>query len=270
MKYLRILFLAGCGLVAAVPAAAQSDNEFDCLIEARQTVDIRSAVEGVIDSLKVRRGDVVKKGQLLAVLASGPEKAGLDLARSRAGMQGELKAAEAKVNLSKKKWERAVELEKKSFVSANARDEAEAEYHLALEQLRAARENRRLAELDVNRAKEVLAQRSIRSPVGGVVVEVLQRPGELASSNQKDPIMKLVEIDPLNVELVLPISQYGKIKVGQRALVMPEEPVGGRYKATVEVVDPTVDAASGTFGVRLKLPNPGTKIPAGVKCRARF
>ena len=76
------------------------------------------------------------------------------------------------------------------------------------------------------RAEEVLAQRSIRSPVNGVVVAVLLRPGELASSNQKDPIMKLMEVDPLNVELVLPVAQYGRIKVGQRALVA-EQRAGG-------------------------------------------
>jgi RND family efflux transporter MFP subunit len=270
MKFLSFFLLAGCGLVVVAPAAAQSEQQYDCLIEARQTVDIRSAVEGVIDSLSVRRGDTVKKGQLVATLASGPERAAADLARSRASMQGELKAAEAKVDLAQKKWKRAEELQKKNFVSANARDEAESEYRLALEQLRAARENKRLAELDVKRADEVVAQRSIRSPVNGVVVEVLQRPGELASSNQKDPIMKLVEIDPLNVELVLPVSQYGRIKVGQRAIVLPEEPVGGKHAARVEIVDPVVDAASGTFGVRLRLPNPGNRIPAGVKCHAQF
>ena len=194
----------------------------------------------------------------------------LDLARSRATMQGELKSAEARVELTRKKWERADELQKKNFVSANARDEAQAEYRLATEQLRAARENRRLAELDVNRAKEVLAQRSIRSPVNGVVVEVMLRPGELMSSNQKDPIMKIVEIDPLNVELVLPVSQFGRVRLDQLAEVRPEEPVGGRHHARVEIVDRVVDAASGTFGVRLRLPNPGNRIPAGVRCRARF
>ena len=58
-------------------------------------------------------------------------------------MEGELKSAEARVELTRKKWERADELQKKNFVSANARDESEAEYRLATEQLRAARENRR-------------------------------------------------------------------------------------------------------------------------------
>jgi RND family efflux transporter MFP subunit len=260
-------------LVASAAAAdevSRPQMDYDCLIEARQNIDVRSPVEGVIESVLVQRGDLVKKGTLLATLSSGPERAALALAASRAKMQGELKSAEARVEISRKKLERAEELQKKNFVSVNARDEAEAEYRLATEQLRAARENRRLAELEVKRAKEILAQRSIKSPVDGVVVEVLLRPGELMSSNQKDAIMKIAEIDPLNVELVLSVSQFGKIHVGQIAEVIPEEPVGGRYRAQVEVVDQMVDAASGTFGVRLRLPNPGHRIPAGVKCRLHF
>jgi RND family efflux transporter MFP subunit len=255
---------------AADAPAERAGAEFDCLIEARQSIEVRSSVEGVIESIHVQRGELVKKGTLVATLSSGPERAALDLARSRAGMQGELKSAEARVELTRKKWERADELQKKNFVSESARDEAQAEYRLATEQLRAARENQRLAQLDVARSKEVLAQRSIKSPVTGVVVDVMLRPGELMSSNQKNPIMKIVEVDPLNVELVLPVSQFGKVKVGQVAEVVPEEPVGGKHRARVEIVDPMVDAASGTFGVRLRLPNPGIRIPAGVKCRAHF
>jgi len=116
----------------------------------------------------------------------------------------------------------------------------------------------------------VVAQREIRSPVNGLVVEVVLRPGELTSSNQKNPILKLVDIDPLNVELILPVSQHGRIRTGQVGTVMPEPPVGGRYRARVEVVDRVLDAASGTFGVRLRLPNPGNRIPAGTKCKVRF
>jgi RND family efflux transporter MFP subunit len=261
-----------CAALLAGSAAAQPGiaPEYDCLIEARQALDIRSPVEGVIESVHVQRGASVKKGQTLAMLSSGPERAALDLARSRAGNEGEIKAAEARLELTRKKFERAEELVKKNFVSANARDEAESEYRLASEQLRMAQENRRLNELEVKRAEQVLAQREIRSPVSGVVVEVMLKPGELTSSNQKDPIVKLMQIDPLNVELILPVQHYGRIKVGQRAWVLPEAPVGGKYVARVEIVDPVVDAASGTFGVRLTLPNPDRRIPAGLKCRARF
>jgi RND family efflux transporter MFP subunit len=264
----RCLIFAGC-MASALPAVAVGD-EYDCVIQARQEVNVRSQAEGVIEAVLVTRGQAVKKGQLLARLASGPEIAALNMARSRATMEGELRAAAARVDLTKKKWERTDELHKQNFMSANAKDEAEAEYRLAREQLRAAQEGRRLAELEVKRAEEVLAQRTVRSPVDGVVVALLLLPGELASSNQKDAILKVLEIDPLNVELVLPVSQYGKVSIGQRAKVMPEQPVGGEYMAAVEVVDPTLDAASGTFGVRLKLPNPRNRIPAGVKCRAQF
>lgn len=267
MKHALALAVSLLGFGASLHAAT---DEYDCMIEARQSIEVRSSVEGVIETIHVHRGEAVKRGQLLATLASGPERAALDVARSRAAMQGELKAAEARLQLARKKWERADELQKKNFVSENARDEALAEYRLADEQLRAARENQRLAELDTKRAEEVLAQRSIRSPVNGLVVEIMLRPGELMSSNQRNPIMKLVEVNPLNVELVLPLKLFGRIQPGQRAEVLPEAPVGGKYLAQVEVVDRMVDAASGTFGVRLRLPNPRSEIPAGVKCRARL
>jgi len=240
------------------------------MIEARQKVDIRSPVEAVIESVQVQRGELIRKGQIIATLESGPERAALRLAQSRATMQGELKAAEARVDLTQKKLLRAEELYKQNFVSVNARDEAEADFRLATEQLRQARENQKLAELEVTRAAEVLAMRTIRSPFSGVVVEILQKPGEFSASNIKDPILKLAEIDPLNVEVVLPVSLYGQVAVGSSGTVMPERPIGGSYSAVVKVVDRVIDAASGTFGVRLELPNRERKIPAGVRCRVRF
>ena len=62
----------------------------------------------------------------------------------------------------------------------------------------------------------------------------------------------------------------GRIGVGSRATVVPEAPVNTPREATVIVVDRIVDAASGTFGVRLEMPNPDNRLPAGLKCKARF
>src|SRR5215471_11126401 len=63
-------------------------NEFDCIIEARQMVDIRSPVEGLIEKIAVERGEGVKKGQVLVTLESGPERAALAVAKQRAGGVG--------------------------------------------------------------------------------------------------------------------------------------------------------------------------------------
>jgi multidrug efflux pump subunit AcrA (membrane-fusion protein) len=111
--------------------------------------------------------------------------------------------------------------------------------------------------------------RTIRSPIDGLVVQRLIKPGEFATTNLKEPILKLAEVDPLYVEVVLPASMLGKVKRGERAEIRPEMPEI-KASARVIVVDRMIDAASGTFGVRLELPNPGNQIPAGAKCRARF
>ncbi len=262
----QVVAVAG-PLTFAAPVVA---GEFDCLIEARQTVDVRSSVEAVIEKVHVKRGDFVRKGDVLVTLESGAEKAALALAQSRATMQGEINAAEARLQLARKKWQQAQELYEQKFVSATARDEAVAEYKLATEQLRQARENKVLAQLEVKRSSEILALRTIRSPLSGVVVETVLSPGEFATSNLKDPILRLVEFNPLNVEVILPVGEFGRIKTGTKAIVLPEEPIGGEYTATVKIVDRIVDAASGTFGVRLELPNRRGGIPPGVRCRVRF
>ena len=268
MRAMKVFLLAASVLLASSAAAAPAGH--DCMIEARQAIEIRSPVEAVIESISVKRGDFVRRGQVLATLASGPERAALALAQSRAQAQGEIKAAEARLDIATKKLQRADELFKQKFISTNARDEAAADFQLATEDLRRARENRELNELEAKRSSEVVAMRTIRSPLDGVVVEVLLRPGEFGAITFKDPIMKLAEIDPLHVEVVLPLSLYGKIHAGQRAAVMPEAPVGGSYETRVKVVDRVVDAASGTFGVRLELRNPKRAIPAGVRCRVSF
>jgi RND family efflux transporter MFP subunit len=264
----RGIVLLACAALAAPSAAAQT--AFDCMIDARQTVEIRSSVEAVIESVKVQRGNLVAKGQVIATLESGPERAALALAEERARNKGEINLSEARVDLASKKLKRADELHKQNFISANARDEAQAEFRLASEELLRARENQRLAALEARRSREVLAMRTIRSPVTGVVVEVMRKPGEFGAISFKDPIMKLAEIDPLHVEAILPSTMYGKVQRGQRAVVEPEASIGGRYETTVSIVDPVIDAASGTLGVRLLLPNKKGTVPAGVRCRVQF
>jgi multidrug efflux pump subunit AcrA (membrane-fusion protein) len=108
---------------------------------------------------------------------------------------------------------------------------------------------------------------TIYSPINGVVMERFLSPGEFV---EDQPVLKLAQIHPLHVEVFAPVELLGTIKVGMSADVSPEEPVGQVYKARVTIVDQVVDAASGTFGVRLELPNPKYRLPAGLRCRVKF
>jgi membrane fusion protein, multidrug efflux system len=87
---------------------------------------------------------------------------------------------------------------------------------------------------------------------------------------EQAPIMTIAQINPLNVEVFVPIALYGAINIGMEAIVFGEQPVGGQYTATVDVIDPVIDSRSDTFGIRLVLPNPDNKIPAGLRCKVEF
>jgi RND family efflux transporter MFP subunit len=241
-------------------------EDFDCLIEPNVVASVAFAVEGQIESVAVDRGDLVRSGQVLARLESGVEKATLDLAAARVELEAALKSNEVRLEFGVRRFVRTQEMFRKDLVPIKEMDEAETAKVLAEVGVLEAKENRRLAELELVRSREVLQQKVLRSPISGVVMERLLTPGEYA----KTPVLKLAEIDPLRVEVIVPVAQLNRVTIGTRAEIVPEAPVGGTYGARVKVVDRVVDAASGTFGVRLELPNPGHRLPAGLKCRVRF
>ena len=255
-------------VLLAQPAGA---GEFDCVMDPRQVVEIRSPVEGVIEKLTVDRGDFVTKGQMLVQLDAAVERASAALALQRSLLEGAIRSGESRVEYSSKKHGRQEELFKQNFISAQSRDEAATERKLAESELKEAVDNRRVAELEYKRQSEVLRLKTINSPLTGVVMERLMHPGEVAEAGVgRKPILKIADIDTLHVEVVLPVEAFGKLKVGSKADVLPDPPIGGRYSAVVKVVDRVFDAASGTFGVRLELPNRQRKLPAGTRCKASF
>jgi multidrug efflux pump subunit AcrA (membrane-fusion protein) len=95
----------------------------------------------------------------------------------------------------------------------------------------------------------------------------LLSPGELT---RQTPIMKLAQINPLYVEVFAPLSWLGKLKPGMPVGIRFDGQHNGVHPATITVVNPVVDPVSGTFGVRLELPNPNNVIPAGLACTAEF
>lgn len=242
-------------------------NEFDCLIEPNVVVNVGSDVEGVLKQITVDRGDIVQKGQMLAELDTTLQELALRSAQVRSENESVIQTNQARVNFGKRRLARTKELFESEISSLSELDEAETAKLLADLALIEAREAKRLAEFDLSRAWAELEMRTIQSPITGVVVERFLSPGELVS---RTPIVKLAQLDPLRVEVFVPTSMLGKVQVGMVAEVEPEDPVGGRYSATVTVVDQIVDTASGTFGIRLRLPNPEYLLQAGLKCRMRF
>jgi RND family efflux transporter MFP subunit len=265
------LKLASLMLATLMCNNAQSAATFDCLIEPTQTVDISSPVAGLLEKVNVRRGDKVYKGQILANLESSADIASAKLARYRSEMTAPTATAENKITFAKRKFERRREMHAQDFMSEQEQDEAEADMKLAEAELKLAQENKEVAKLEWEQQSSLLELRTFRSPFDGVVVSQLLYPGETVDpGSQKKTILKLAQLNPLRVYVILPVAVFGKVKHGMKVGVTPELPVGGHYSGSVSTIDRIVDAGSGTFVVFLKIANPKLDVPAGVKCRAEF
>ncbi|NOY13016.1 MAG: efflux RND transporter periplasmic adaptor subunit [Deltaproteobacteria bacterium] len=235
----KYLLLVGCSFWA-VSASAAGLPALEGLLEPNELVEVSSQVPGIIEQLTVERGDLVKKGEVVARLKSGVEEAAVNLAGAR-------------VEFAQRKAQRNEKLYKRQLISIDKKDEIETEIQLA--------------QLELAQAEERLKLRTIESTIDGVVVARTGAAGEYVGA---ESFMTIASINPLNVEVIVPVAFFGMIKKGQVAKILPEEPVGGHYRAKVVIVDHVIDAASGTFGVRLELPNPKSALPAGLKCQVVF
>lgn len=263
---IRNFAVATAAVFACTQALAQG-SDLDCVIEASEIAEVSSSVRGIMSSVEIERGDWVRKGQVVARLEASVEKATVTLADARAKSMTNIRARKARVELAQKQVDRIRELREAQSISSQALDEAETDLIVATIALEQAVEEQEIAALDLDRAKRVLELRTIRSPVSGVVARVYTSASE---SVEDRPIMQIAQIDPLHVEAIAPVERFGSIEQGMAAVVYPEQPIGGEFTATVSIVERIIDASSGTFGVRLVLPNPDGKLPAGLRCKVDF
>lgn len=254
-------WLLGLGLAATCSAA---ETAYDCLIEPWMTVRLGAETQGVLQEVGVKRGDAVSKGQVVARLVSEVQEASLELAEARAANALPVEINRARAVFERTSLSRQDELYRKQLVSDQQIEESRIKTRLADLQTRESQVEQRLNALDVKRARALLRQKEIVSPLDGLVLVRDLVPGEYITEGES--VMTLAQIDPLRVEGYLPLEMIGRVQVGDRLEIRPAEPVGGVYVGVVEAVDRVVDAASGTIGIGLRLDNPDQLTLAGVKC----
>jgi RND family efflux transporter MFP subunit len=206
----------------------------------------------------------VRAGQPLAVLRADVERANLGVAETRARLEADIGAATANLVLARQRLERTQQLHAVSFVSRQALEQANAEHEVALQRLAQAKEHAEVLARELGVVKAQLSLRTLRSPFQGVVVDRFVNAGERV---EEKPLLRIAMIDPLRVEVMLPVAHYGSIAAGTMLTVHPDLPNAEPVSARVTRIDKVIDAASNTFRIRLSLPNPGNKLPAGLRCR---
>jgi RND family efflux transporter MFP subunit len=258
-------------IVTLTVSPVRAASPYECLVEPAQTVDLGAPVAGVLERVTVKRGDRVKRSQVLASLESHAEVAAAELAHYKSQLSGPMQLAQSKIGFSQRKFERRSSMAAEKLMSKQDSDDAEAEFKQAQAELKVAQENREVARLEYVQQVSQLNLRTLRSPFNGVVVDQMIWPGETVEPGAtKHAILKLAQLDPLRVRVVMPMQSFGQPVLGMSVAVASEVQPEKTYTAKVSSIDRIIDAASGTFVVFLDLPNPKLDLPSGVKCKATF
>jgi RND family efflux transporter MFP subunit len=238
----------------------------DCIVNAHSTARVGAASKGVIADIAVERGDRVVLGQVVAELESSEEQSRKSLAELKASNETPILAARKRAEAAEAKAQRMITLNDRKIISTSELEVAVLEAQTArLEEQQAVLE-RAIAAEEVRTATAARERKVVHAPFDGVVTARLLSRGELY--NEQDPILVIARIDPLHVETFLPVSERGTVRTGQTVWVEME--TGSRVEGKVKVIDPVLDAATGTFGVRIEVPNPDLSILVGQRCTTNF
>lgn len=254
----------GLSLLVGVHSAVAEEVAYDGIIEPHVIVALGSPAEGVVSEVLVDRSSLIKKNQTLVKLESSVEWSAVEKAKAMAGFSGEVALQKAQLAFAKRTHQRMNRLK---AVSAYDKDQAATDVILTEQRLKKAKEAQTMARYELKKARSVLARRTIKSPIDGVVVERYVSAGEFVSTQ---PLLRIAQINPLRVEVIVPAQMFGKITPGMTAKIGPELAAYGEQIAKVTLVDRVIDSASNTFGVRLELPNPEYSLPSGLRCLVTF
>jgi len=241
--------------------------KMDCVIEPYIVSNVSSSADGIIYRIYVKEGQKVKKNQKLARLASGVEKVSVRLARAKSKLNQDVKTKKLNVKFLKEKHKRVVELFNEKVVSSHDKEESEMKVKLAEIEFQRAEALHDIKVMELKRAKAALERRTVRSPVHGVIVD---RYLSLGESVKDKPLFKVVQLNPLRVEVIAKSKYFGRVHEGTKAKVFTELNPEKTLDAIVSTVSPVIDAASATFDFTLSLPNPKLKIPGGLRCKVQL
>lgn len=252
------------------PRDAMAWEEFSGRLEAVERVDVRSRVDGAVETVHFREGALVKAGDLLVTIDQDPYKAELERAEAQAA------AAEARVSLTKNELERGQRLVDARVVSVQDLDNRTNNFKEAQANLRA-------AQAAVQTAKLNLGYTEVRAPVAGRVGRLEITVGNLVASGPSAPVLtNLVSVDPIYVSfdadeeaVTRALSSLGEAAGSTDAFArIPVEIItatsGKAVRGQLQLVDNQVNASTGTFRLRAVFDNPDGRLIPGQFARVKM
>lgn len=213
-------------------------------LQALSVTSVGAEVSGTIQSLPVKLGDPVKKGDLVAQINSTNQQNAVKSAEaSLANMQAQLQARQADLTTAQAALDRASKLAPQKLVSDA--DLLTAEAGLANAQAAVASLNAQISqsEIAVDTAKLDLERTRISAPIGGTIVAVLVTEGQSVNAAQSAPtLVKIADLDTMVIKAQISEADVTKVTPGQSATFTILGDPQHRIAATLLSVEPAPDA----------------------------
>ena len=203
--------------------------------QAARTVSLRPTVAGQIASVSITSGANVKAGDVLITLDTSEEKLSLE-------------RAELNLQPAQDRYDRLNTLFSRGSIGSVEVD--------------AARDALNLAKLAARDAELALSRRIITAPIDGTIGILTVSNGDYVTS--QNDIATIDDRSQIVVDFFVPERQAGLMDIGLPVTVIPTALPGERFTGTVLATDNRIDEASRTLRVRAAIPNPDSKLRAGM------
>jgi RND family efflux transporter MFP subunit len=255
-----LLLLGACTQKPPRTAAAETGNAIEVTIatpytvgeqaiqvsgqvEAVQTAHISTRVMGYLTSVKVKAGDHVTKGQLLATVSNE------DMVARRAAADAMIAEAEAACKNARKDADRFTALYNQQSATAKELENMQLQYSTAQAKLEQARQMR-------NEAGAALSYTRLVAPFTGVVTQKLMDAGSMATPGM--PVVVIENSSACQVSVAVPESRIGRLKPDAVATIQLDA-AGKTIQGRVIQINPSATLTGGQYEVKIAIPDTGKR-----------
>jgi len=253
----------------APPYEGYRANGYPAISTPSKNLVMSFTSRGVVASIQVQESDVVKPGQVVAALEDEAARLSVKIQQMTAEDDSDVRAAQARLDMAEFDLRNVLDAQKENAMNPNEVEHARITRMLREIELKAAERTMERNQVVYERDRVLLDDLTLRSNIEGIVIRIEAHEGE--AINELEPVVRLAAIDPLWMDVAVPIRLGMVLRKGSSAIVswrdLPEDtPLSdGR----VLWVSPIADASSNQIIVRLEINNPERK-PAGLHAFARF
>jgi RND family efflux transporter MFP subunit len=234
-----------------------------------QTVEVAPKVSGRLQSVEVRIGDPVRRGQLIALVEDQEIREQVKQAEASYQVsQATIRQREADLKFAETNLERSRSLYERQLLPRQTLDDSEARYQSALAQLDLARAQFDQSTSRLDELRITLSNTRIVSPVDGFVGRRRLDPGAFVNSNA--PVVDVVDIRIVRMVVNLVERDIRRVAVGAPADVDVDAYPGEVFKGHIARVAPVLDPATRTAEMEIEVPNADYRLKPGMYARVNL